>query len=113
MRMWKNWRYPLETVYPGVKGDIRDATKFTLTPSAKNVIDAATDVDCSWPQPGNQGLFFTYAAIDHDKVGDHFPPYYGVWLQRDDDLVLTGDDTSHVRPRVQRFHKAFKAAFKT
>jgi FRG domain len=72
----------------GYLEDIRDATKLTLTPSSKRRLDVATELSCSWPQLGNQGLFFTFATLDHDKVGGDGPPYFGVWLQRDDDLIL-------------------------
>jgi hypothetical protein len=27
-------------------------------------------------------------VLDHDKSIDHGPPYYGVWLFKDDDLII-------------------------
>lgn len=88
MRMWKWWRFDLASVHPGTIGDIKDTVKITLSPEATQILFSVQDRRCSWPSLGTDGLFFTFAALDHDKVIDHAPPYYGVWLQRDDELIV-------------------------
>jgi hypothetical protein len=88
MRMWKWWRFDLESAHRGVKGDIKDTVKITLSPEAKEILFSVEGRKCSWPSLGSDGIFFTFAALDHDKVIDHAPPYYGVWLQRDDELIV-------------------------
>lgn len=88
MRMWKWWRFDLESAHRGITGDIKDAVKITLSPEAKQVLFSIEDRKCLWPSLGSDGIFFTFAELDHDKVIDHAPPYYGVWLQRDDELIV-------------------------
>jgi hypothetical protein len=88
MRMWKWWRFELGSVHPGATGDIKDTAKITLSPEAKEILFGVEGRKCSWPDLDSDGLFFTFAALDHDKVIDHGPPYDGVWLQRDDELII-------------------------
>jgi hypothetical protein len=88
MRIWKQWRFDLESIYPSIKGDIQNSVKITLSPEAKDVLRSMKDQKCAWPALDTEGLFFTYAALDHDKVIEHNYPYYGTWLQRDDDLII-------------------------
>jgi len=88
MRCWKNWRFDLAQSYPGMIGDIRDTIKITLTPEAWTHLQTAKDKLVRWPELNSDGLFFTFAALDHDKVIEHSAPYHGVWLQRDDELVV-------------------------
>lgn len=88
MRVWKYWRYLLASMHSGASGDIRDTVKVTLTPEALEVLKASHSKDYSWPQLDSDGLFFTFAGMDHDKVSEHAPPYAGVWLQRDDDMII-------------------------
>jgi len=88
MRMWKRWRYDLSKDHPGIEGDVRDAIKITVSPTALSVLRANASEDCEWPLVGADALFFTYAAIDHDKVIEHEPPYRGKWLIKKGDLIV-------------------------
>ena len=88
MRMWKWWRFELGSVHSGLAGDIKDTVKITLSPDAKEILFSAKQRKCCWPALGSDSLFFTFAAFDHDKVIDHAPPYHGVWLHRDDELIV-------------------------
>jgi hypothetical protein len=88
MRMWRGWLAELEEMHGGIKGNIRDTIKITLTPTAKQKLDSIDEVELAWPALGANGYFLTYAALDHDKVIEHGPPYYGVWLQKDGDLII-------------------------
>lgn len=88
MRLWKYWRADLSQIYGGISGNIKDTVKITISPTAKAKLDQATNATLAWPNLGADGCFFTFAALDHDKVSDHVPPYHGVWLQRDADLIL-------------------------
>jgi hypothetical protein len=88
MRMWKRWLSDLGAIHLGSKGNIRDCTKIMLSPSAKAILANSIQTACSWPALNNDGLFFTFAEVDHDKVSNHGPLYEGVWLQRDDDLII-------------------------
>lgn len=88
MRCWKQWQFDISQVYPELSGDIKDTIKVSLTPEAWGLLQKATDKRLQWPELGSDGVFFTFAALDHDKVVEHSPPYHGVWLQRDDELVV-------------------------
>lgn len=88
IRMWRHWRFDLDKIYPGVSGNIGSTVKISISPSARRVLESALEADCAWPSLGADGIFFAFAELDHDKVIDHGPPYGGVWLQRDDDLVF-------------------------
>lgn len=88
MRLWKGWRFDLSTVHPPLQGDIRDTCKVTLSPTAKQRLDAASHLSLAWPELGSNGLFFTYAGLDSDKFCDFAPPFYGVWLQKHEDLIV-------------------------
>ena len=89
MRIWYRWQFDLSTVHPGVAGNIQDTTKITISPGAlKALADHAHRGSLSWPTLDTDGLFCTFAAEDHDKVLDHGPPYDGVWLQRNQDMIV-------------------------
>jgi hypothetical protein len=88
MREWRIWSADLETLYGGISGNIKDTKKITITTSAMSVIKACESTDLEWPELNTYGLFFTFAETDHDKLIDHSPPYLGVWLQRDDSLIV-------------------------
>ena len=44
----------------------------------------------AWPEFESSGVLFQRAPFDHDKVVEHGPPYAGVWLERNDDLLIDG-----------------------
>lgn len=87
-RMWKKWRKGLGEIYEGVSAEFGDTLKITVSPTAREILDTSEDALLSWPELGADGYFFTFAELDHDKVIEHSPPYQGVWLQRDSDLIL-------------------------
>lgn len=90
MRVWQGWHFKLSTIHAGIEGDIASSTKIILAPGAAEVLRAAADAGCRtrWPSLDTNNLFFTFAAADHDKVIEHGPPYDGVWLYRDHDLII-------------------------
>jgi hypothetical protein len=90
MQAWFIWHFKLGSIHPGIDGDVADATKVVLSPGALEALAAAIEAEAplSWPQLGTNNLLFTFAALDHDKVIEHSPPYYGVWLFRDHDLIV-------------------------
>lgn len=89
VRMWKWWHFDLGKLHTGLSGDISKAAKVTVAPWAWEAMnDAIHDGQFEWPELENNDLFFSLAAVDHDKVIDHGPPYHGTWLHRDGDLIV-------------------------
>lgn len=88
IRMWRHWKFDLNKIYPGIEGNIGSTVKISISPNARRVLESATGIECAWPSLGADGIFFSFAELDHDKVIDHGPPYGGVWLQRNDDLIV-------------------------
>lgn len=89
VRTWCWWKFPLSHAHHGIRsGDIHDATKITLSPEANGLMKRSRSNDLHWPDLGSDDLFFSFAVWDHDKVIDHAPPYEGVWLHREDDLIV-------------------------
>jgi hypothetical protein len=104
MRVWYRWSFDLSTVHPGVAGNIKDTTKITISPGALESLSRNLHRGTlSWPELDEDGLFCTFAAEDHDKVIDHGPPYDGVWIQRNQDMIVetparADDETLAVGP---------------
>jgi len=88
VRLWRLWQFPLRSMYEGVVGDFKDTVKITLSPAAYDLMLRSVTEPCAWPELGSEGIFFSCAELDHDKLGEHGPKYCGVWLQRDDELVI-------------------------
>lgn len=90
IRLWQGWHFELSTQHQGVSGDIADSTKIIVAPAAAATLRAAaaTGYDLEWPALNSDNLFFSFAQADHDKVIDHGPPYDGVWLFRDHDIII-------------------------
>ena len=91
MRLWKSWRYDLAKDYPGVEGDVRDAVKITVSPTALERLKSHANEYCDWPALDSNNLLFTFAEIDHDKVIEHQPPYRGKWLVKSGELIVEKD----------------------
>lgn len=87
---WYNWHFDLATVHQGLRGDIAKSVKLVIAPGALRamILTSQQGSLCKWPALGTDSLFFVLAAVDHDKDIDHGPPYEGVWLTRDHDLIL-------------------------
>jgi FRG domain len=89
MRVWYRWSFDIGTIHPGVSGNINETTKVTVAERAlKTIRKLSQSVPSRWLELGTSGNFFTFVAWDHDKVIEHGPPYHGVWLQRQDDLIV-------------------------
>jgi FRG domain len=89
MQAWVKWKFDLGEEIPGIRGDIRDATKITISPRAKSILySAPPEVPLLWPSLGSDELFFTFAQWGYDKVVEIEYPYEGVWLHRDKDLIV-------------------------
>lgn len=88
MRMWRNWRSELDSQYAGLTGNIASATKITIAPMAFTLLGTEASSNCSWPSVDSNDILFTFAGLDHDKAVEHGPPYRGVWLHREGDLIL-------------------------
>jgi hypothetical protein len=99
MQFWVAWKFNLGKEFPGIRGNIKAATKLTLSPRAKAILyEAPPEVPLRWPALGSDELFFTFAQFGHDKVFDIEYPYHGVWLHRDRDVLIehpiTADEKS-------------------
>jgi hypothetical protein len=89
MRMWRGWHFELEGRHEGISGDVANSIKMTVSPRARKLLEAADDsIPCEWPSLQCNDILFCYAELDHDKVIEHGPPYHGVWLHKDDELIL-------------------------
>ena len=88
MREWRAWRANLKDTVGGLDADIKDTTKISISPSALEVLSGESELRLEWPQVENDGIFVTYAQLDHDKLIDHGPLYHGAWLQKCDNLIV-------------------------
>ncbi len=89
MQLWVKWQFDLSEEIPGIRGNIRESTKVTLSPRARSILqEAPHEVPLRWPSLGTDELFFTFAQMGYDKVLEIEYPYHGVWLHRDKDLVV-------------------------
>lgn len=94
MRLWKWWHFRLEEIHAGVNVDLADAGKVTIHPDIWEYLQQLSNVPLSWPDLGSDSLLFTFAAIDHDKVIEHGPPYLGIWLVKRGDMIIEQGVTS-------------------
>jgi hypothetical protein len=97
VRTWTTRHFHLEEHISGVQGCICSATKITVAPWALEEGRRMATIDrIEWPALESSDLYFSFAQIDHDKVIEHGPPYDGVWLHREEDLIVetqvTADD---------------------
>lgn len=89
VRVWVHRHFPLDKLYEGISADIADATKITVSPSAKETLESlAKDDDCEWPDLETNSIFFSFAQSQHDKFIDTEPPYLGLWLYKRGDLII-------------------------
>jgi FRG domain len=71
MQSWVTWDYDLAGEFPGIQGNIKAATKITISPPASAALFAMpADTPLRWPSLGTDELFFTFAQHGHDKVDD-------------------------------------------
>lgn len=88
-RIWKTEDFDISEIHEGQKGRFGDAAKITIAPSAfHRLVSNEEQLELSWPNINSNSILFTKAVIDHDKVIDHSPPYFGIWLHKDNDLII-------------------------
>jgi len=89
MQNWFRWSFRLQERYARVNGDIGNAKKISIAPSAyERLADKNSQTTLGWPNMGAQDLLFTYAQYAYDKVDDMTWPFVGVWLHKDNELIL-------------------------
>jgi len=88
-RLWKTEQFNLEEIHEGQKSIFGETTKITLSPLALHkLLTEGKEIELEWPRVNSNSIFFTKSVLDHDKVINHTPPYFGIWLHRDNDLIL-------------------------
>lgn len=88
-RMWRGWRFELGDHYEGLLGNFQDTTKLTISSKArKTMYRSVGKVDLFWPELGSDGLFFSFANEILPTMDFPEGQFYGVWLQRQDDLII-------------------------
>jgi hypothetical protein len=88
-RLWKTEELNISQIHEGQVGEFSDTAKITISPMAFNrLFQENNSQELSWPDINSQSIFFTKAVLDHDKVGDHMPPYVGIWLHKNNDLII-------------------------
>jgi len=88
-RLWKTEKFNIADIHEGQNGIFGDTAKITISPVAfNNLIRDSSEIELAWPLVNSNSIFFTKAVLDHDKVIDHAPPYFGIWLHKDNDLIL-------------------------
>jgi hypothetical protein len=108
VREWRIWHAELGQLYPGAVGDIAKTKKITISPGSMKALEESSESALSWPNLSSDGLFCSFAALDHDKVIEHAPPYEGVWLQRSGSLIIeTPTNSDEKTLAVGRGHAYF------
>lgn len=88
-RIWKTKNIDISRIHEGQKGNFSETAKITISPIAFSRLFSCNDsVELLWPDIDSNSIFFTKAVLDHDKVMDHSPPYVGIWLHKDNDLII-------------------------
>lgn len=88
-RLWKTEKFNISEIHEGQNGIFGETAKITISPIAfEKLFSDTTDIELNWPLINSNSIFFTKSVLDHDKVIDHSPPYFGVWLHKDNDLIL-------------------------
>lgn len=88
-RIWKVEDFNISEIHDGQNGRFGDTAKITISPEAFNRLYSDNNsVELAWPDVKSNSIFFTKSVLDHDKVIDHSPPYIGIWLHKDNDLII-------------------------
>lgn len=88
-RLWKTEKFNLKDIHEGQDSVLGETTKITISPLAfYKILTHKEELKLEWPNVKSNSLFFTKAVLDHDKVIDHQPPYVGIWLHKDNDLII-------------------------
>lgn len=88
-RLWKTESFNLEKIHKGQRSVFGETTKITISPVAYvELLSNDEEMKLEWPSIDSNSIFFTRAVLDHDKVINHSSPYYGIWLHKDNDLIL-------------------------
>lgn len=88
-RLWKEETFNISEIHDGQNSIFGETAKITISPIAFHKLFTDTnEIELVWPLINSNSIFFTKAVLDHDKVIDHSPTYVGVWLHKDNDLLL-------------------------
>ena len=88
-RLWKTEEFNISEIHEGQNGTFGDTAKITISPMAfDKLFSDKNEIELNWPLINSNSIFFTKAVLDHDKVIEHSPPYLGIWLHKDNDLIL-------------------------
>lgn len=88
-RLWKTETFNISEIHEGQNSVFGETAKITISPIASDkLFSDKNDTELAWPLINSNSIFFTKAVLDHDKVIDHSPPYVGIWLHKDNDLIL-------------------------
>ncbi|PZX59357.1 FRG domain-containing protein [Algoriphagus ratkowskyi] len=88
-RLWKNITFNLSEIHSGINCRLGDATKITISPKGLfNLMNFKDEVKLEWAKVNSNNIFFVKGEYDHDIGSDHQPPYSGIWLHRNDDLIF-------------------------
>ena len=99
-RIWKIDDFNISEIYEGQSGEFGKTVKITISPKAFDIIKVDKEIDdLEWPSVDSNSIFFTLAEYDYDKIIDHSPPYHGVWLHKDGELLIESNilaDNDHI-----------------
>lgn len=88
-RNWQIENFEISNIHEGQNGNFKDSAKITIPPDILNkILVNVENNQFEWPEINSESILFTFAELDHDKVSEHTPPYYGIWLHKDNDLLL-------------------------
>mgnify|MGYP000137245666 CR=1 FL=1 len=88
-QLWNFEKFNISDIHEGQNGIFGETSKITISPSAyEKLFNSEKSTELVWPLIDSNSIFFTKAELDHDKVINHSPPYVGVWLHKDNDLIL-------------------------
>lgn len=107
-RTWFKYSLKLEDKFENISGDFCDSSKITVSPQVQKYAESVHEhVYKEWLQIESNDLFFTYSQLDHDKVIDLKPPFKGVWLHREFDLIIATEFSSDGESIKPKFIAAF------
>lgn len=101
-RLWKTETLDISDIHEGQQGRFGEAAKITISPTAfRKLLDYEGEIDLEWPAINSDSIFFTKAEIEHDKVSDHTPPYLGIWLHKNNNLILETHMVSNENEEIE------------
>lgn len=100
-RLWKTENFNISEIFENQNKNFCESSKITISPTAfYDLLDNEDELELNWPNINSNNIFFTKSEFDYDKVINHNPPYFGIWLIKDDDLIfmfyLISDDNDDI-----------------